>query len=184
MVNENLRVVISKKMMKDGLLRCLKRKNLERLSISELCRESQVNRATFYNHYGSPKDILTEICWDHAREIQKIAEESKGASTEERLTKCLSYIYDNKDSVLTIKDASVDEETTNANMEALIYGLRQVMDVRSTVDLDDTEYKLATTYYSRAILYTICQWLTGEVDKTPKEIAQFLMKLTPAEIYR
>ena len=100
------------------------------------------------------------------------------------MTKCLSYIYDNKDSVLTIKDASVDEETTNANMEALIYGLRQVMDVRSTVDLDDAEYELATTYYSRAILYTICQWLTGEVDKTPKEIAQFLMKPPPAEIYR
>ena len=183
MVSENLRVVISKKMMKEGLLRCLKYKELERLSISELCRESQVNRATFYNHYGSPKDILTEICWDHAREIQKIVDANRDVSVEDRLTKCLTYVYDNKDSILTIMSAAVDETTQNANLEALVFSLRQVMSIRRAVELNEEEYKLATTYFSRAVLYTLRQWLVGEVAQTPREIAQFLMKLPPAESY-
>ena len=184
MVSENLRVVISKKMMKDGLLRCLKHRSIDRLSISELCRESQVNRATFYNHYSSPKDILIEICWDFAREIKKIAEENKNAAPEERLTKCLAYVYDNRDDILTVMDASVDEETTAAKLEAMRFGLRQLMDIRRSADLDDQEYELAATYYCRAIQFMLRQWLTEDIEKTPKEIAVLRIKLPPVKIYK
>ncbi|MBO4290257.1 MAG: TetR/AcrR family transcriptional regulator [Lachnospiraceae bacterium] len=184
MVSENLRVVISKKMMKDGLLRCIKHRSIDRLSISELCRESQVNRATFYNHYSSPKEILTEIIWDYAKEVQRIAESNRDAAPEERLTKCLAYVYDNKDDILTVMRANVDEETTAANLEAMRYGLRQLIDIRRSADLDDQEYELAATGYCRAVQFMLRQWFTEDIDKTPREIAALMMKLPPAKIYK
>ncbi len=184
MVSENLRVVISKKMMKDGLLRCLKTKSIDKLSISELCRESQVNRATFYNHYNSPKDILTEIVWDYAKEVQKISEANKDEPVEVRLTKCLNYVYDNREDMLTVMDEKVDDETTQANLEAMRFGLRQLMDIRRSMDLDDQEYELAATAYCRAIQFLPRHWLLEDTEKSPKEIAELMMKLPPAKIYK
>ena len=184
MGSENLRVIISKKMMKDGLLRCLKHRSIERLSISELCREAQVNRATFYNHYSSPKEILTEIIWDYAHEVQRITEENKDLSAQERLTKCLSYVYDNREDILTVCDEKVDEETTAANLEAMRFGVRQLVEIRRSADLDDREYELAATYYCRGIQYLLRQWLREDTEKSPREIAELMMKLPPAINYK
>lgn len=69
-----MRVIVSKRMMKEGLIRCLKNKSIDKISITELCRESHVNRATFYNHYETPYQILLEIGWEHANEIKNIFE--------------------------------------------------------------------------------------------------------------
>ena len=184
MVSENLRVVISKKMMKEGLIRCLKTKNIEKLSISELCRESQVNRATFYNHYSSPKEILIEIVWDYVKEIQKISEANKNESAEVRLTKGLNYIYDNREDILTLMDENLDEETSAACMEAVQHGLGQLIDLRRNMDLDDREYQLAATAYCRATEFLLQDWLRKDDGKTPKEIAELMMKLPPAKIYK
>ena len=184
MVSENLRVVISKKMMKEGLLRCLKKRSLDKLSISELCRESQVNRATFYNHYSSPKEILAEICWDFAKQIEQIAKDNQKTDTRERLTNCLTYVYDNRDVLLTLLNTNVGEEALKANLEAMAYALYQLMDIRSMADLDAEEYELAKTYYSCAVLQTIQKWLRKDVNKTPREFAEFLMKLPTREVYR
>jgi len=36
-------------------------KPVYRISISELCKEADVNRSTFYSHYSDPGDVLKEI---------------------------------------------------------------------------------------------------------------------------
>ena len=51
-------------------------------------------------------------------------------------------------------------------------------------DLDAEEYELAKTYYSCAVLQTIQKWLRKDVNKTPREFAEFLMKLPTREVYR
>ena len=33
----------------------------ERLSVTQLCREAQVNRSTFYAHYDNLQDLLVEV---------------------------------------------------------------------------------------------------------------------------
>lgn len=40
MQKENQRVIISKRMLKEGLLRLLEKKNIDKINVSELCQES------------------------------------------------------------------------------------------------------------------------------------------------
>ena len=47
---ENQRITLTKKLLQEGLLRLLEVKTLDNISVTELCRESGINRATFYNH--------------------------------------------------------------------------------------------------------------------------------------
>ena len=58
---ENQRVRLSKMLLKNALIKLLKEKPLEKITIYELCAEAQLNRVTFYKYYGSQYDLLTDI---------------------------------------------------------------------------------------------------------------------------
>ena len=47
----------------------LKEKNIDRISISEICRLSGINRNTFYQHYKDIRDLLAEIEGDFMETI-------------------------------------------------------------------------------------------------------------------
>ena len=58
---ENQRVLMTKHLLHEGLLQLLEIKDMDKISVTELCRVSGINRAAFYNHYSSPKDLLSAM---------------------------------------------------------------------------------------------------------------------------
>lgn len=61
MSNEDQRVRITKKLIKTALFELLKEKEIQQISIKELCEKANINRGTFYNHYSSAREVLKEI---------------------------------------------------------------------------------------------------------------------------
>ncbi len=55
------RVRYTKQILLNALLELLKSKPVEDITVSELCREADVHRNTFYYHYNSPVDLYNEI---------------------------------------------------------------------------------------------------------------------------
>jgi len=52
---ENQRVQLTKRLLKEALMKLLEEKPLEQINVSELCRVADINRATFYKHYAIPR---------------------------------------------------------------------------------------------------------------------------------
>ena len=71
---ENQRITLTKKLLQEGLLRLLETKRLDKISVTELCREAGINRATFYNHYDSPQGLLTELEQKMKRQSLRLAQ--------------------------------------------------------------------------------------------------------------
>jgi AcrR family transcriptional regulator len=61
MKKEDLRVIKTKKRLKEAFEINLLHKNYEKITIKDLCDKAMVNRKTFYLHYSSIDDILKEI---------------------------------------------------------------------------------------------------------------------------
>lgn len=61
MDNMDNRVRYTKMVLQQALLKILQRKNIDKVTIRELCEEAKVNRGTFYRHYTTPNDLLFEI---------------------------------------------------------------------------------------------------------------------------
>ena len=61
MVKTDLRVQYTRHALQKALLSILERKNIDRISVKELCEAASINRSTFYLHYGTPNDVLMEI---------------------------------------------------------------------------------------------------------------------------
>ena len=57
----DIRVVRTKKLLRDALLDLLRDKPVEKITPTELCRKATVNRNTFYTHYASPVAVLEEV---------------------------------------------------------------------------------------------------------------------------
>lgn len=58
---EDRRIRHTKQRLEDALLDILQHKNINMVSVSELCKQADINRNTFYAHYQTPMDILKEI---------------------------------------------------------------------------------------------------------------------------
>lgn len=50
-MKDDQRVTLTKRLLQEGLLRLLETKEIDKINVTELCRESGINRATFYRHY-------------------------------------------------------------------------------------------------------------------------------------
>ena len=61
MENLDNRVRYTKMVLQQALLKLLRHKHIDKITIKELCEEAQVNRGTFYLHYTSPNELLMEI---------------------------------------------------------------------------------------------------------------------------
>lgn len=61
MDNLDNRVRYTKAVLQQALLKILQTKNIDKVTIKELCEEAKVNRGTFYLHYATPNDLLKEI---------------------------------------------------------------------------------------------------------------------------
>ena len=55
------RVIRTKKAIKSALFKLMEQKDVDNISISELTKEANVNRRTFYTHYHGITDILDEV---------------------------------------------------------------------------------------------------------------------------
>ena len=96
-MRSDLRVTLTRRLLKEGLLRCLRDKPLSKITVADLCRESGVNRGTFYNHYETPGEIIRDIAWEYASRLQSIYRENRSSGGERALVACLNMIAGQRD---------------------------------------------------------------------------------------
>ena len=57
----DIRVIKTKRAIREGVLQLLSEKSIDEISITELAQVAQINRKTFYNYYQNPHQILDEL---------------------------------------------------------------------------------------------------------------------------
>lgn len=55
------RIKYSQKAIKTAFLDLLRDSSVEKISVTDICRNADINRATFYKYYENPKDLLNKI---------------------------------------------------------------------------------------------------------------------------
>ena len=175
---ENQRVVISKRLLKEGLLRLLETEKLEKVTVTDLCRESGINRATFYRHYVCPRDVLVELEQDMIHGAEKMLK--KPTSHQEALhylAVICTFLYERRDLVCTLIRCKTDEELVQILREynQRAWELRDELKQAEQMDLDST--RLVSTFLYSGGYYMIRQWLTEDIRKSPMEMAQLIYKM-------
>lgn len=175
MERENQRVAMSKRLLKEGLLRMLENQELDKVNVSALCRESGINRATFYRHYTCPRDVLLDLERDIVRELgRNLKRPTSHEDAKRYLEEICTNLYDHKDLLRILIKCKTDEDLAGLldEFSQRIWDLRdEVVQIRL---LDQDSLRLISTFLYTGAYYLLRQWLTEEIPKTPKEVAQLL----------
>lgn len=55
------RVRYTKLMLRQSLLELMKKEDVDKISVTDICKQADINRSTFYAHYSTPTDLLNQI---------------------------------------------------------------------------------------------------------------------------
>ena len=68
-VKDDKRAYVSAEMIYTGLMKCLKNRKLEEITVKEIVDQAGVGRATFYRSFDSPIDVLHMKCDECFKEV-------------------------------------------------------------------------------------------------------------------
>lgn len=175
-IRENQRIALTKRLLQEGLFRLLKKKELSKISVTELCTESGINRATFYKHYGCPDDVLAAVKEQFFQDL--LESQSNSGHTPvtyiEAFGRICSYIYEHKELAMHIIN-NLDFNISDL-LEKLSQGQNGMYEYLEK-NFDKDSAKLASTFIGYGAYSMIRQWLAEDVARTPKEMEAIIHKL-------
>lgn len=80
----------------DVFTRLLEEKNIEKITVKEICEEAHINRSTFYNHFEDVYGVLEKMWEFHKMNMGYLFKNSHSKSRRKNLKQILEYIKDNE----------------------------------------------------------------------------------------
>ena len=178
--------------MDEAFLDLLSKKDFAYITVKEICDKAGVNRSTFYLHYETVADLLSESIeymngqfLDYIKpDSQEIVKRLKDCSldelyfiTPEYLNPYLNYIKDNKRLFKTATENAGTlrlDETYNRMFDAVFTPILE----RFQVPPQDRQYIMA--FYIRGLIAIITEWIkqgcTDSVEHIISVIRQCVMR--------
>ena len=178
MDRENQRIAVTKRMLKESLLRLLEEKDLDKINVTELCRDAGVNRATFYRHYQIPRDVLIDIEMDLYYDLRKRVDLPKKPEDIRLAIEVLCRYMEENAKLLRIMLRS-NSDTDFAMFVNSIYAeiWSEISKVGVLQKLSDEDVQLLTLYCAGGSYFVLRQWLLGNVHKSSKQMAEYVYEL-------
>ena len=177
--------------MDQALLRLLERKDFAFITVKELCREAEVSRSTFYLHYETVADLLSETTDALLRQfldsmgrrsedfLQSIAARPLGELrlvTGEYLVPYLRYLRDHRRVFQTALAHADIFRLEEAYAQLFRHVFTPILD-RFQVPEGEREYLV--TFYLHGLLAVISQWLRRDCPEDVETLAAFLSRHVP-----
>ena len=177
-MKENQRIAVTKRMLKEGLLRLLRDKDLKNIRITELCAESGVNRATFYRHYETVEDVLCELERDIARKMLP----SSGVPTDLsrvrfRLEEVFSFAAEHSEIMKILFRCNAEEDMIRRINEFYNHYLQLHSVSNIGIGVDAATGKSVAAFFAGGFYCLLRQWVDSGMEQSPAHIAEIAAQL-------
>lgn len=169
------RVLYTKMFLKESLLSLMEQKPAAKIPVSELCRHAEINRNTFYTHYRSVEDLLSEIEKDLYDQIKEAVDHSWNHGSVALLLEDLFAIFlANQDFCKVLFQKNYDHFLQK--MFEMFYE-QAVTDWKILGQHEDRErLDMLYAFLSGSWLAVIRSWVLGEIKESPHELALLIEK--------
>ena len=173
------RVMLTKRLLKESLLQLMKTKNVQAISVKELCDDSGINRSTFYNHYGRPIDVLEEMENDIIAGVPVVSLNNiteNGNDKEAFIKQAASifqYVQDNHDFALLLLlngDSNSDFAMKAFNFPAIKSSIEGFIPDK----YDAIEKNLILKFIQSGFYSMVREWVIDDGHKTVQDMAELM----------
>jgi AcrR family transcriptional regulator len=165
MTKTNKKILQTKQALRDALWSLIEWKDIKDITVSEICKEAQINRTTFYKYYSIPLDILTEyvveVCELSLQPISKKNDHSSEFDIQRFMLDVCRIHYENK-------------QIMKIYIEFNRISLPIVQKVIVEHLGDPLEDPALNRFVSGGVAAIISQWSLNDYQQAPEEIAKML----------
>jgi len=162
------RVKYTHTVLKQSLLRLLREKPIEKISVKEICADADINRSTFYVYYGSPSELFNVIIADLRGEMENELDDFSNIKSCIKQICAVTYKY--RDLMcLLLKYNHID-------ILFDIFGIWKNDFLRGMADIypDEKQRESRYIFITSGTCSIIYSWLLGNTEGTESEIADII----------
>lgn len=183
----DLRVIKTKKILFESLLKLMKNRNFEKIKISDICEESLVNRSTFYAHYQDKYELLIELFEEEKKLLLKDLEDNDNIIfSKEYLMELLSILIDHLDENKEMYEAILANNRNGILIDFLIDAIERDASERlknnnGIID-SDIPLDIVVKFYAGGLINIVITWITKKEKYSKEELLSYIDKLIPDKI--
>ena len=188
MEQTDLRVVRTKKLIKDAFLELIEENGFDAVTVKQLTERAGINRGTFYSHYVDKFELMEKCVgeiFEEAeqkliRNIPKILGDERTDASYHFLVPFIRFIEDNQIIMKPLLGPNGDpafQAKLRAYMHAALFQRSPAILYDATKALVPSEYLVS--YISSAHMGVIYEWLNKpSTDETAEDIARIIYTIT------
>jgi AcrR family transcriptional regulator len=167
--------MLTKRLIREALIEMLRTRNINKISIRELCQVPGINRTTFYNHYGSQYDVLNEIAeaFIQSTSFAIINDIEAGKNIDECLTRVLQYMKDHLEFAKLVLDKDNYDLINHIKIALPQFDQMVVRNLPEGLDLD--EKKAIASYVQYGTVRLLKEWIASDCLKSPEEESKLIL---------
>ncbi len=168
----NSRYKISSDKIETAFLSLLLNCRYEEITISQICKEANINRSTFYCHYSDINDLIIKIENKFAKNTANIFNFGE-RRTHEAFVEMFSFIQDNKYFYRAFLNIPYDTLAESNTKNEVLKNIGEKANVNNSNNIN-LFYRAS---FFGAGIKEICKiWLKRDCKETPEEMALILLE--------
>lgn len=177
---EDRRIRRTRKQLEEALVRLLKKKSIQKISVSELAEEADITRATFYQYYRDPYEMLRMMQDDIIEHIQDIIDRTTGGDAKGFFYQLFEYMSDD-----SVKPEILYFDTGNGSgYERVGYEIHNNYMLRwgqKFTGEQSSQYEYYRYYIIFGCIAVVENWIKNGKKETPQQMAEITFSVLPKE---
>ena len=172
------RLKYTKKVIKDAFLSLLEKKDLNKITVSEICSIADINRATFYRYYLDIYDLFDKIQEEFVEKLKLSIDSDSYKYTVSSFCKgLLETLLEEKNLAKIIFNINNNLLFLNDILE-IVYSYCYNNWKRDFPNVSQEDVEYATVYIFNGALGIINFWIKNDFDKDVDEIANLIQNIS------
>lgn len=181
-LTESRRTRYTRQAMSDALIDLLRERPVSAITVKALCERADVNRSTFYAHYGSINELLHDIedeTMDWVTDtLDELLAQPDQAGIERIIEHICRYIADNRNHLQVLMSPKADLDFQQ-RLLGLIYSRRQLLSATaSPVPANPEELQMRMRFAVSGSIGLIQYWLATDLAAAPEVVAHTIFAMT------
>lgn len=182
----------SAKLMDEALIDLLNDKDFEYITVKEICKKAGVNRSTFYLHYETIDELLSETCQWYLNKFQEYYKDMDDRlsyedinsrplqdlilTSDNYLIPYLNFMKENKKIMVA---CLTRPNTLNAEK---VYGwiFRYVSPIMSRFGIEECDKKYIFNFAIHGLMAILVEWMKNDFKEPVEHIVQLIKSVIPS----
>ncbi len=172
----NQRVRLTRRLLKDALIKLMQEKHISEISVRALCELAGINRSTFYSHYRDPHGLLEsiagEVMTNLKKHLEKQPHDDKRGISSQVMVRILEYAKANAPVFKVLLSENCDFD-----VQKDVLKLSRIVTFNLNPSHSERTQEYLTIYGTTGSISILQKWLQDGMVEQPEEISKLLLRV-------